>query len=325
MKSIPHGAGPLGLCLALAACGPEPDALRTFFADEFVEAPARSLRFLAFRQGSCETVNRVPFSEVGGLDLEVLADRTVPYPPASDSAPLEGLPRGSAFVLAAAALDGEGLVVGRACRGVRLGDGSQIVELNLRLHLDCPSPPTQRLVATVVEVSDAMFLGDIAVGESVASVFSSEFYRPAEQARHLLVLPDGGEVRVVGPTADVAPIRAELDRLSFQGLSRIHDGVVRAVRELRDRMSCRTGPVAVLAAAGPDRGSSRFAREAILALDGVDFVPEDDIPAVGIGLGRGGVDALQALLVPPDPIYGGSDQDSFTFAVQQARRDALGR
>lgn len=305
------------LSLGLAACGAGPDEVRPFFADEVVEASARQLRIVVARDTTCDALQAVPFDAIPTEGL--LLDRTVDYPPRSDSDPLRGVPRGQALILTAAAQDEDGWLVGRGCRPIRLQGEASVIELNLSLSLDCPQVPEEVDVGIVVDLSDAMRLANIAVGERLGPELAQDFVRDGDPARWAVVLAGEDRVRSVGPTADSERVRAQLTEPEFGGASRLYDGILQASRQLRDQLSCRSRMALVVVTAGPDESSEGRIEEVFLALDGAEQDRTDDIPVVGLGLSVDGVETLQGILLPPSVVIGATNADTYGFAVSQAR------
>lgn len=307
-----------GLGLGAAACGP-PDRILPVFENPVVEAPARQMRLAAFVNGDCSEILSVPDSELNSVSGDRYFDRVVPYPPRDEAEPLAGAPVFRPFVLAASALDRDGLVIGRGCQVVELTEESDTVELAMYPRPPCATPPSETEMALVVEVSDAMFLADIAVEETLRTVINTFFLVEDPNARYLLVLASDREIRTLGPTSDIQALRSEISSLQLSGPSVLHDGMVQGSRILRDRASCRAEPGLMVLAASPDQESEAIRDEVILSIRGEPDDPDDDVVSVGVGVQPPGLDALRQVLFPPAEVFGASTAQAFRVAVQQGR------
>ncbi|MEM6368458.1 MAG: hypothetical protein AAF851_09155 [Myxococcota bacterium] len=307
------------LGLLLARCGAQEPELRTSFATELLEAPARRLELSFYETTSCDALLALGRGEGG----RAFATRTVSYPPRREDQALRDAPDGE-YTLELRALDGSGRTVGRACR--RVQTGLDPIEVELAVQTRC-GPYTRSHLVLVIESSSEMLRADIGVGEQL---------RPA--TRELLLsgdMPEGSQQGVISAGSDtelfgrfvgLEEARNQVDATPLTGRSRLWAGIQEGVELLRSEADCRSLPALVVLAGGPEDGSDgTLPIEARLRAEGDPEDPADDVLFVGIALSDPALGALVEA-APSDALLLGAQTESvLRLQLARARNELISR
>ena len=290
----------LGL-LGLVGCS-DLDVLEAEFADELVEAQARSIELKVADNTDCEALLRVEHAQIETV-ANVVATRSTRFPIDPESGVLEDLPRNRPLIFDLVALDQESRQIARACEGITLPEDPTDVTLTMRALPPCESEPNGLDVAIVLDASVEMRNANASIGAELVdrlSAFLDSGLSPGGDRWTLITHGPSEDPIVAVPfteNRDSIISGIESAAADFTGKSRLFDAVRLGTILLRSRAVCGRRPTLLVLAGGFDEGPLGGRELAIAGLAGDRSTPDDDLFGVGVGISTSGKDALDLILV----------------------------
>lgn len=287
-----------GLAVLLAGCG-EGIGVRAFFADELVEAPARSLGITVLPATDCEAVLSKTHGE-NAAGPAVIAKKDFGYPmDPTDAEVFAELDSSATLTFDVAARDSGGLLVGRGCVTDSIDALSAPLEVQLRALPVCTTPVTRTDVTFVIDTSVRMGIADqeaAHIGELMAAVLDPVGAIPGT-VWSVITFGHADEVRVE-PTTDLEAVRSSVRALEgvSSGKAKLFDAVAKAAELTRARAVCGTRPVVFALASFSDEGSARPFEDAQISLIGGRGDTTDDLFLIGVGFTDSGYHDLDDLV-----------------------------
>lgn len=291
-------------------CGADDSELRTWFATELLEAPARRLRVSFYEDAECDALLALGQAE----SLPPLGTRTVSYPPRREDRALRD-PPDAPYTLELRALDAAGRTVGRGCRRVQAELDPIDVELSVQPRC---GPYVRGHLVIVIESSSEMLRADIGVGESLRPAIREFLLGEGLPNLRPGVIEAGSEAQLSGQFVSTEEARNAVERTAFVGRSRLWAGIQEGVELLRNEADCRSLPALVALAGGPEDGADgTLPIEARLRAEGDPADGSDDVLFLGVALSDA---ALGALLeaAPEDGLLLGAQTEA-ALRLQLAR------
>jgi hypothetical protein len=273
--------------LAGSGCGQAPDALAVSFADELVEAPARTIRLTVVRGASCAELLTAEVESLADQGT-VLVERTGRYPVAPEAALLEGLPRGEALSFHVAAHAADDVRVARDCAEATLEpDQPTTVAIELLGLPACEARPTALDLTLVLDTSRGMQSADLGLGgaliESLAELVESGF----AVGSSLSVVAHGhvAPAELSGPSdeATTAAALRELEGVSG-GEAVLYRAIAFASQRMRARARCGRQPAMLVVAGGSDASAPGELESAVIGLVATRGERRDDLPVYAIAV-----------------------------------------
>lgn len=274
---------------ALVGCS-DLDVLQASFADELVEAQARTVDLKVIDDAECPNLLRVEHRDLEAA-ANVIAVRQARYPIDPASGILKDLPRNRPLVFDLSVLDRDDRQVARACQSVTLPDDATEISLTVRTLPDCGDAAPDALdVAVVLDASLAMRNANVALGSELEARLTPFFDEPLSNAedRYALVVhgptvdPDVTVPFTTDRTAIVAAIRQATS--NFGGDARLYDATRLGTVLLRASAVCGRRPVLLMIAGGADAGPLGGLDLAVAGLAGDRNDPEDNLVAHGVAI-----------------------------------------
>lgn len=317
----------LGLALLLTGCG-DGIGIDPFFADELVEAPARSLGITVLPgSSSCETVATKTSSEIA-VAGDVVAKKESGYPidPTSDEVFAE-LPTDQRLTFDVVARDSGGLQMGRGCASFQIDELEAAPRIELRALPACTVPVTRVDVTLVIDTSVRMGIADpevVHIDELMAAVLDPVAALPGTVWS--VITFGHADQELVPPTTDLEAVRSNVRTLVgvAMGKNKLFDAVAKAAELTRARAVCGTRSVIFVLASDADDGSTRSFEDAQVSLVASRGDPTDDLYMIGIALHEGGVRDLDDLVpMTVDALITGAGNRAQMGVVFREARDKI--
>lgn len=312
--------------LVFAACGSEPDVVRTTFSDELVEAAGRTADLTVVNGGSCEALLSVLHAEAADVGFVVANQRTA-YPIAPEADVLVGVPRGTPIAIDVVVLDDRENVVARGCVETSLAAGEPAdVEVEMHALPFCEASYMTVDIAIVLDASSAMQLVDTAFGNTVTDELKNFMDLggfPPETRFSLLTHGPDAPMQLIAPTTDREAIKQGFE--DYRGVSagdaQTFDAVLLASERLRSRAVCRRRPAMLAIGGGQDVGQLGDFDNAIIGIAGARGETRDDVYTFAIALTMEAKTDFDDLVTDNDlgEVMSAGTGSSFANALSEAR------